>query len=201
MSAALVKYDEMCRAIDQAFEVDEVKDIRDKAMAFEAYSKQARNTEAERRACEIRLRAERKAGSLLSTMEKAKGALKRGLEPPQSRDATTAKTLSQLGISKDQSSRWQQLAAIPEAEFEEALAAPDKPTTNGIIVAANPPRRSAMDGRALWLWGRLQDFERQLVLSAEPSFLLREMTEPMRVDVRRLAPLVIAWLEGLDNDQ
>jgi hypothetical protein len=58
-----------------------------------------------------------------------------------------------------------------------------------------------MDGRALWLWGRLQDFERQLVLSAEPSFLLREMTEPMRVDVRRLAPLVIAWLEGLDNDQ
>ena len=52
-----VRYDAMCRAIDAAFEVDEVKEIRDQALAFEVYSRQARNIEAERRACEIRLRA------------------------------------------------------------------------------------------------------------------------------------------------
>lgn len=40
---------------------------------MEAYFRQAKNTEAERRACEIRLRAERKAGQLLAKMEKAKG--------------------------------------------------------------------------------------------------------------------------------
>ena len=59
---ALIKYDAMCRAIDAAYEVDEAKDIRDKAVALEAYFQQAKNVEAERRACEIRLRAERKAG-------------------------------------------------------------------------------------------------------------------------------------------
>lgn len=202
-SAYLIRYDAMCRAIDAAFEVDEVKDIRDKARAFEVYSRQARNIEAERRACEIRLRAERKAGALLSKMEKATGAKGSGSNQHQvrSHDTTTAKTLSELGISKDQSSRWQQLAAVPEDEFEAALSAIDTPTTNGIIVAANPPKRPPMDDRALWLWGRLQDFERENVLAAEPSFLLSEMTEPMRVDALRLVPRVIAWLKGLHDDQ
>ena len=36
--AALVRYDAMCRAIEQAYRIDEVKDIRDKAMALEAYA-------------------------------------------------------------------------------------------------------------------------------------------------------------------
>ena len=40
---ALVKYEAMCHAIDAVFEVDEAKDIRDKAAAMEAYFKQAKN--------------------------------------------------------------------------------------------------------------------------------------------------------------
>ena len=68
---ALVKYDAMCRAIDAAYQVDEAKSIRDKAVAMEAYFQQAKNTEAERRACEIRLRAERKAGQILKRMVKS----------------------------------------------------------------------------------------------------------------------------------
>ena len=69
--SALVRYDEMCRAIDVAYKVDEAKDIRDKAVAMESYFRQAKNTEAERRACEIRLRAERKGGELLKQIEKS----------------------------------------------------------------------------------------------------------------------------------
>ena len=57
----LVRYDAMCAAIDAAYEVDEVKDIRDKALAIEVYTRQAQNIEAERKAVQIRLRAERKA--------------------------------------------------------------------------------------------------------------------------------------------
>jgi hypothetical protein len=58
----LAKYDGMCAAIAAAYEVDEVKEIRDRAVALQAYAYQARNFEAEHRCCEVRLRAERKAG-------------------------------------------------------------------------------------------------------------------------------------------
>jgi hypothetical protein len=84
--------------------------------AVEAYFKQAKNTEAERRACEIRLRAERKAGQLLAKMEKAKGG-----QPYQSGGTMgSPKTLKALGVSPDQSSRWQALAGVPEEDFEAA---------------------------------------------------------------------------------
>ena len=73
MTAELIQYDAMCRAINAAYEVDEVKEIHDKAVAMEAYFRQAKNPEPERRACEIRLRSERKAGQLLKKLEKAKG--------------------------------------------------------------------------------------------------------------------------------
>jgi|SRR3954453_3725052 hypothetical protein len=131
------RYDAMCRAIDAAYEVDEVKDIRDKAMAMEVYLRQAKNTEAERRACEIRLRAERKAGELFAEREKAKGAAGnpggRGATIVRSSDDTAhPQTLQELGISKQQSSDWQRLAAVPEEQFEAALANPDeKPSTAG----------------------------------------------------------------------
>jgi hypothetical protein len=46
----------------------------------EAASRLAQNTENERRACEIRLRAERKAGKLLKKRPKRRGLLKRGKE-------------------------------------------------------------------------------------------------------------------------
>jgi hypothetical protein len=61
-SVSLVRYDAMCTAIAAAYEVDEAKDLRYKARAIEVYTRRAQNTEAERQACEIRLRAERRAG-------------------------------------------------------------------------------------------------------------------------------------------
>jgi hypothetical protein len=72
-AALTAKYNAMCRAIDAAYKVDEVKEIRNQAIAWEVYAKQAKNTEAERRACEIRLRAERKAGKLSAKIDKSKG--------------------------------------------------------------------------------------------------------------------------------
>ena len=69
----LIKYDSMCRAIAECHAVDEVKDIRDKAMALEHYAKQAKNTDAERKAADIRLRAERRTGELLKDLAKSEG--------------------------------------------------------------------------------------------------------------------------------
>jgi hypothetical protein len=48
-SSSLARYDEMCRAIEAAYAVDEVKDIRDQAIPLEVYARQAHNVEAEPR--------------------------------------------------------------------------------------------------------------------------------------------------------
>jgi hypothetical protein len=75
-----------------------------------------------------KLRAERKAGELLKKAEKAKGARGSGSNQHEVRSHDdTAPTLAEIGISKAQSAKWQQLADIPEADFEAALADPKKP--------------------------------------------------------------------------
>lgn len=72
----------MCSTIAECHRLDEVKDIRDKARALEMYARQARNLEAERKACEIRLRAERRSGELLRELARADNPVKAGAPGP-----------------------------------------------------------------------------------------------------------------------
>jgi DNA N-6-adenine-methyltransferase (Dam) len=142
---ALVRYDAMCRAIAECHSVDEAKDIRDKAVALEVYARQAKNFEAERKAAEIRVRAERHCGLLLKEMPKAAGG--RPYQGSYSSDEPRGKTLAELGISYDQSSEWQQLADVPEDEFEAALAEPERPSAIRII---NRPHVAYYSGQDEW---------------------------------------------------
>jgi hypothetical protein len=103
----------------------------------------ARDRLAERQVAEIRVRAERRCGELLKEMPKAKGTLLAGrnengdyrLSDGATADST-AQTLDNLGITRDQSSQWQALADIPEAKFEAALRSTaevfGKATTQGV---------------------------------------------------------------------
>lgn len=67
-----------------------------------------------------------------------------------------------------------------------------------ILNRPKPEPQKVMDQKALWLWGRLMDFERDGVLASAPEFLFSEMTEPMRADVKRLVPLVRDFLAKME---
>jgi len=71
-----------------------------------------------RKAEEIKLRAERRAGELLKDQEKAQG---RRTDLVVGYDQVKNPTLKEQGIEKDQSSNWQRIASIPEKEFEEYI--------------------------------------------------------------------------------
>lgn len=124
----LIRYDNARKALAEAHAVDEVKDIRDKAEAMAAYARQAKDQDLIAWATEIKIRAERKCGQILAEMKANGERATRGGDGTNqhggnvvSRD-NSSPTLPSLGISRDQSSRWQKLADMPEEHFETAVS-------------------------------------------------------------------------------
>jgi hypothetical protein len=126
----LVKYDAACRALAEARSVDEVKDVRDIAVAMRLYAKQAKNRDLEADAFERRSRAEKRLGDMIKAQKEAIG-LNQGTagqgrpplggsstEPPKKDDRPT---LAETGIPKSLSSKAQKLSAIPSDKFEEMI--------------------------------------------------------------------------------
>lgn len=121
MTTALTRYEAARTALAEAHRVDEVKDIRDKAEAMAAYARQAKDSDLIQYATEIKVRAERRCGELLARTEKNTGAKGAGPIAVERYDRNTP-TLAQMGLTKDESSRYQQLAAMPTDHFETAVA-------------------------------------------------------------------------------
>lgn len=126
---ALIHYDAARHALAQAVQIDDVKHIRDMAVAAQTYARQAEDRQLLDNATEIRRRAERRAGELLQEMmvagERHDGRTLRGKDV-LGLPATTPEvkpTLSDLGISKNQSSNWQRLARLSEEDFERTVEA------------------------------------------------------------------------------
>jgi hypothetical protein len=146
MNVGLIKYDAARKAIAAAHRVDEVKSIRDKAEAVRVYAKQAGDFGLQNQAAEIRLFAERRAGRLLLDMAKNPGTKgegrprKDGRKRRSSSTTTNPPKLSDLGISKDQSSKWQRIAQMmDDAEFEKAISlakARDEELTTAALLRA-----------------------------------------------------------------
>lgn len=202
---ALTRYDTMCQAIAACAEVDEVKEIRNQAIAWEEYARQAKDREAEAHLAKIRIRAERKAGQLMKRMERSPGkrtdlaATSRPegekLDTPLTQ--TFSEQIEQHGISPKEARTWQDLADVPEEKFEQSLAQPGVPTTKGIISDANPKPPLTIEGvkpaTAVFSdW--LHEFEQQGFLETDPHALLGAMEPQTANYVQRLAPSVSDWL-------
>lgn len=133
---ALQRIEAASRALDK---VSSVSDAINGAAICDAaviYSRRVgAQVEVVNKAVALKIRFERKAGEFLKTMEKqGPGDYKRY------HDDTLRPSLSDIGVSRLQSSRWQKLAAIPEQVIETALAnANDSKrelTTNSILKQA-----------------------------------------------------------------
>ena len=191
MNTNLSIYENAKHWIAQYESVDELKDYLDKASAVEQYGKRANDYDLEINAGKARIRAERRCGELLRDLKKDKGGDSRLYNGDRGVDAP--KTINEMGLTHVQSSKYQQLANVPEKEFEDAINVPGSiPSAHGILKTKKKEEKR-IDADALYLWGRLNDFERKLFGRALDE-LLDEMTPAMRQDAERILPIIRNWL-------
>ena len=141
------------RALAQAGTIDEVKQLRDKATAVKAYVQKAQlGQQLLIDAAVFRLRAERRLGEMLATMELAHAAPGNQYTDDRdfSGDSDQRVLLDDLGITKADSARSQTIAGLSDDSFERYIAdqaaAQRQPTLAGLLRLARQEKpRSPAD--------------------------------------------------------
>ena len=181
------------QALADAETLPDVTRLADQAQAMRVLArKSALGREAQNEWAAYRLDAERKAGTLLRELAEG-GGLAKGHRYGAGADGPSAPapTLVELGIAptpeaaQQRSSRWQALAAIPEAAYErykaEARANEEEITQAAALRLADQYR--GWSGRELELLDRLQDGE-IVVLSFRDDTKIIEWAEAKGLFVR-----------------
>lgn len=119
-STTLARLDRARQLLASATDFWDIREIHDVAEASRAYAKvSGMGQEAINYAITIKLEAARKGGEALSRMRKQTGG-----DVMKARSSMTTElppTLSDLGISKDQSSDWQALARVDDSTFSAVI--------------------------------------------------------------------------------
>jgi hypothetical protein len=170
----LTFFDRARAALAKAVNLDEVKILRDKAEALRIYARQTKDAVGMERQCAIiRLRAERRIGELLAKTVK-RGNPKLRSELQLSPDVTIG--LGKLGISRNQSAKWQKASTLPAALFERYVST-GHPTTAGVLKLVQDEERkqpgprsggNILTGPASRLWQDLDDDSVDLFLTDPP---------------------------------
>jgi N6-adenosine-specific RNA methylase IME4 len=117
-TTSIIELNEIKRALALATELDDVIDLRNKAEAARHYAAIAGHSlEMQNYAAEAKIHAERRAGEMLSRMDKLHG----GRPSLLSLHDESPIPITDLGISHIQSHRWQQEASIPEDTVDDYL--------------------------------------------------------------------------------
>lgn len=137
----LAKITEAQRYLIEAKTVKDVKTVRDQAQAIRTFlSQQGACLEVQNQAAELKLRAERKLGTMLKETGRNQGRPEKTLHD----ERFSQPTLADQGITEIQSHRWQKVAAVPDEDFEQYIAATNARredlTTAGVVRLANKSR-------------------------------------------------------------
>lgn len=216
--------DRATSALDGARTSAEVLEARDlarvaydaaKSAARMAKAKQAHDSiianvhRAQANALAIRARAEMRLAEEYDAAQE-RGEVSKGGGRPDCVDDPNAvpATAADLGLRRDEIHEARRLRDAERADpgilsrsIDSLIERGDEPTRAALrreMTAAKAAAPAQISGSALWIWGRLRDFERLGVLSEDPNFLLNEMTEPMRADIRRLVPIVCNFLAAME---
>jgi hypothetical protein len=211
--------DRATAALESARSSGEVLEARDMArMAYDAAKSAARIMRAKEahdsliadvhrsqaHALAIRARAEMRLAEEYDAAQE-RGEARRAGNPQLAPDSADCVTRDDVGGKK----ALEDARAIRDAE--QADPGVVQRTLDGMIERGEEPTSAAlnrelrkrpqpkpMNKAAMFVWGRLKDFDREGILDQDPAFLLSEMTAPMREDVRRLVPRVREFLEELE---
>jgi hypothetical protein len=211
--------DRATAALESARSSGEVLEARDMArMAYDAAKSAARIMQAKKahdsliadvhrsqaHALAIRARAEMRLAEEYDAAQEREEA--RGVGRPKSdTDASNFVSANDVG-GKNALQDARAIRGAEQAEpgvvqriLDDMIARGEEPTRARLKneIAKRPPPKP-MHPAAMFVWGRLKDFQREGILNQKPAFLLSEMTEPMRADVRRIVPLVREFLEELE---
>ncbi len=212
LAAVAPNWSAMKLAIVECSKLDEVKALSDKAIALRAYYAQSQDTENETSAMRIRLRAERRLGELIASEQEAGRLASRGDNAHTMMSSPTTSTLSDLGIPRDRSARAQELARVPEDQFEAALIN-GKPSARALAELAPPksetPARQAngnVDVRpVLATWGAIRDLSVAIQdgsLLAAAGWTRHPGIQKFQVDeIRAALPVIVGYLSQLAKEE
>jgi len=133
-------------ALDEADGLPDIAALVDRGEVVRVAARKAKlSLDAINDWAEFKLDAERKAGQLLTEMAR-RGERSTGGKPLQ---AATVTTLSEMGVERTQAHRWQQVASLPEPEYEaykaEVRADGDIISTAGAVARARELERERRD--------------------------------------------------------
>lgn len=131
-------------ALAEATTLAEVVEIRDQAEAIRQYADTARyGLKFQNLAAAFKLKAERRAGELLASLERKPGARTDLDQPPDTMSAGSPyrRTLEELKVNERAAERWQKVAKVPESAFQQFIEAEEEITTAGILRVARDLER------------------------------------------------------------
>lgn len=180
-------YDRACRAIAEATKMDEVKEWKDRAAAYQEYARQAKNKEMEKQAKEIRLRATRRMGQLLLMLNRAPGA-RSDLAPSVAGGSEYKTTLAENNIPQRTAENWQALAKKSDEEFEREHVQP--------IYDDTPMRKpEPMPRQISFVEPWIQMIRAMRILTIE-QFMAENLHGSYEKEFQKEARQLITWLKG-----